>query len=233
MYSPSSPKLTDSTSIKSTDSPSAERHKVNVFTRASRLLQRNKQAASADMTIGAPTGLVHRTHVDAEMNWKAAGANADQHAAMWHLDKKLGEGAHGAVYRGVHKETGFEAAIKTYKLTNKMDDILREVDILRKCSHPNIVAYLGCHKQADETLWVLMDFCRGGAVYDILQKRQAGLSERQIAAICLPVLHGLAYLHDRGVIHRDLKAANILLSAEGNPKIADSVSYTHLRAHET
>lgn len=106
-------------------------------------------------------------------------------------------------------------------MSNKRDGILREVDILRKLSHPNIVAYLGCYQQTDGSLWVLMDFCAGGAVYDIIKKKQSGLQEKQVAAISLPVLHGLAYLHDRGVIHRDLKAANILLTSEGFPKIAD------------
>lgn len=207
--------------------------KSTVFQRATRMLgtlggpSHKKSSSSSgsstlttEISISPPTNLVHLSHVDTQMNWKRSD-NSTTDATMWRLEDKLGEGAYGSVYRGAHIESGFEVAIKTFKVSNKMSDILREVDILRKCSHPNIVAYLGCYKQADGSLWILMDYCAGGSVYDILRKRQAGLKEKQIASICLPVLHGLAYLHHRGVIHRDLKAANILLTAEGFPKIAD------------
>lgn len=67
----------------------------------------------AEMNISAPSGLVHITHVDTEMNWKRSDSQSDFSGSqsMWKLDNKLGEGAYGSVYKGTHIETGFEVAI--------------------------------------------------------------------------------------------------------------------------
>lgn len=206
----------------SSESPSGN---VPILQRATSLFtMRGRKESNSPVhrpVIGAPSAVVHLTHVDANMNWKRTHfSGAQDEKQMWKLEQKVGEGAHGCVYQGVHIETGSMVAIKTFKAQEKMDEMQAEIQILRRCRHPNIVAYLGCYARDDGSLWILMDLC-AGSVFDILKQRGSGLLEKQIIAICIPVLKGLAYLHGQGVIHRDLKAANILITADGCPKIAD------------
>lgn len=89
-----------------------------------------------------------------------------------------------------------------------------------KCNHPNIVGYLGTYILKDK-LWICQELCEGGSVQDIYQCIDQPLEEPQIAYICKETLHGLCYLHSIKVMHRDVKAANILLSINGLVKLAD------------
>jgi serine/threonine protein kinase len=66
-----------------------------------------------------------------------------------------------------------------------------------------------------------MDYCMGGSVKDLITKFNKPLTEDQVAGVLVGALSGLIYLHDRNIIHRDLKAANILLSEDGSAKLAD------------
>lgn len=70
-------------------------------------------------------------------------------------------------------------------------------------------------------LWIVMEYCGGGSVSDIMRLRKKTLSEEEIATILKDTLLGLEYLHARRKIHRDIKAGNILLNSKGNAKLAD------------
>ena len=96
-------------------------------------------------------------------------------------------------------------AIKTVSIGKESETFRKEVDLLRSMVHENIVQLYGC-LQVKEKLWILMDLCEMGSAMDVL-KRQPGriFSEGVILAILFPVLKGLAYLHSRNVIHRDIK----------------------------
>lgn len=72
-----------------------------------------------------------------------------------------------------------------------------------------------------QDLWLILEFCNAGSVQDIIKMTNKTLNEEQIAAVCFAVLRGLEYLHDTRMIHRDLKAGNILLDKNGNAKLAD------------
>ncbi|KAF1784563.1 Protein kinase-like domain [Phytophthora cactorum] len=89
---------------------------------------------------------------------------------------------------------------------------------LRECDHPNVVAFHGAYYK-DGALWVAMEHCAGGSVGDI--RRVRSLGEREISVIMRGALSGLAYLHSRRKIHRDVKGGNILLTGSGQVKIAD------------
>nr|VZI28308.1 unnamed protein product [Spirometra erinaceieuropaei] len=89
---------------------------------------------------------------------------------------------------------------------------------MRAYAHPNIVEMYASYLVGDE-LWVLMEYMECGALTDIISHSK--LNEEQIATICLPVLTALAYLHDHGVIHRDVKSDSVLLSARGIVKLSD------------
>lgn len=95
-----------------------------------------------------------------------------------------------------------------------------EIDILTECHHRNIVQLLEAFF-FEEKLWMLIEFCEAGAVDSIMIDLEKPLLESQIAFLCREMLAGLSYLHKAKVIHRDLKAGNVLLTLEGEVKLAD------------
>eukprot|EP01103_Thecamoeba_quadrilineata_P013242 TRINITY_DN3615_c0_g1_i4.p1 TRINITY_DN3615_c0_g1~~TRINITY_DN3615_c0_g1_i4.p1 ORF type:complete len:675 (-),score=119.74 TRINITY_DN3615_c0_g1_i4:70-2094(-) len=97
--------------------------------------------------------------------------------------------------------------------------IMKEINVLRKCNHQNIVRYYGCFF-AEGALWILMDFCEMGSLADLRKEKGVVLTESQIVVILHQVTKGLHYLHEQGIMHRDIKTGNVLLTAEG-PKLAD------------
>jgi Protein kinase domain len=173
---------------------------------------------SMPLRISSPRNFVRGLHIDQELHWMGEG-DADA-ADMFELVEKLGEGAFGSVYRGVHRKSGMEVAIKSVLLgEGACAEIENEMDILKKCRHPNVVPYYGCVPRADR-IWILMDLCSMGSLQDIMRVLPDGaLSETQIAAVLMPVLNGLAYLHSQGIMHRDIKAGNILMNEKGDPQI--------------
>lgn len=107
--------------------------------------------------------------------------------------------------------------------------------MMKDCRHPNIVAFFGSYLRRDK-LWICMEFCGGGSLQDIyhctgplseysLFELQSltilVVAEDQIAYVCKETLKGIHYLHSVGKIHRDIKGANILLTEEGDVKLAD------------
>ncbi|XP_048234777.1 serine/threonine-protein kinase 4 [Ricinus communis] len=92
--------------------------------------------------------------------------------------------------------------------------------MLQQCSHPNVVRYLGSY-QGEEYLWIVMEYCGGGSVADLMNVTEEPLEEYQIAYICREALKGLAYLHSIFKVHRDIKGGNILLTEQGEVKLGD------------
>ncbi|XP_078590743.1 mitogen-activated protein kinase kinase kinase kinase 3-like isoform X20 [Branchiostoma floridae x Branchiostoma japonicum] len=137
------------------------------------------------------------------------------------LIQRIGSGTYGDVYKARNMQTDELAAIKVIKLEPGDDFaiIQQEIIMMKECKHINIVAYFGSYLRRDK-LWICMEFCGGGSMQDIYHIT-GPLKETQIAYVCRETLQGLAYLHSRGKMHRDIKGANILLTDEGNVKLAD------------
>ncbi|XP_051882887.1 STE20-like serine/threonine-protein kinase isoform X1 [Pristis pectinata] len=141
---------------------------------------------------------------------------------MWDIVGELGDGAFGKVYKAQNKQTGVLAAAKVIetKSEEELEDYIVEIDILASCDHHHIVKLLDAFYYENK-LWILIEFCAGGAVDAVMLELERPLTEPQIRVICKHTLEALNYLHDNKVIHRDLKAGNILLTMEGDVKLAD------------
>uniref|UniRef100_A0A8C1N9A3 non-specific serine/threonine protein kinase n=1 Tax=Cyprinus carpio TaxID=7962 RepID=A0A8C1N9A3_CYPCA len=138
--------------------------------------------------------------------------------------REIGHGSFGAVYFARDVRTAEVVAIKKMsysgKQTNeKWQDIIKEVKFLQRIQHPNSIEYKGCYLR-EHTAWLVMEYCLGSAS-DLLEVHKKPLQEIEIAAITHGALQGLAYLHSHNMIHRDIKAGNILLTEPGQVKLAD------------
>ncbi|KAJ8261095.1 hypothetical protein COCON_G00168180 [Conger conger] len=140
----------------------------------------------------------------------------------WDTLGELGDGAFGKVYKARNQATGALAAAKVMEVRSEeqLEDYIIEIDILAACRHGNIVTLMGAIF-FEGWLWILIEFCPGGALDDIMLELERGLSEQQISEVCCQTLQALSYLHQHHMIHRDLKAGNILLTLEGQVKLAD------------
>ena len=137
------------------------------------------------------------------------------------IGQKLGEGQFGAVYMGLNTENGENVAIKTIKLStqsNNIQSVSHEIKIMKDLEHKNIVRYKTNYKDS-AFLYIVMEYVEGGSLKDNI-KTYGTFDEHIIATYFYQILQGLKYLHDQSIIHRDIKAANILL-ANGIPKLTD------------
>ncbi|KAF8631040.1 hypothetical protein AX15_002648 [Amanita polypyramis BW_CC] len=141
----------------------------------------------------------------------------------YQLGDSLGKGAFGQVYRALNWATGETVAVKEIQLSNipkgELGEIMSEIDLLKNLNHPNIVQYKGFVKTR-EYLYIILEFCENGSLHNII-KRFGKFPENLVAVYISQVLEGLVYLHDQGVIHRDIKGANILTDKNGTVKLAD------------
>lgn len=141
----------------------------------------------------------------------------------YQLGDSLGKGAFGQVYRALNWATGETVAVKEIQLSNipkaELGEIMSEIDLLKNLNHPNIVKYKGFVKTRDY-LYIILEFCENGSLHNIC-KRFGKFPENLVAVYISQVLGGLVYLHDQGVIHRDIKGANILTNKDGTVKLAD------------
>jgi len=92
--------------------------------------------------------------------------------------------------------------------------------VLKKCKSPLVVAYYGSFLNNEE-VWILMDYCQLGSVKDVIKIVKEPLNERQCGYVLQQVLLGLVYLHKENILHLDIKAANILITGDGDVRLAD------------
>ncbi|KAK7494715.1 hypothetical protein BaRGS_00014113 [Batillaria attramentaria] len=153
---------------------------------------------------------------------------------QWEIIGELGDGAFGSVYKAQNKETGVLAALKQVTINSEEDleDFSVEINILAECVHRNVV---GLHEAFffDGKLWMFIEFCGAGALDSIMVDLEKPLTESQIRYVCHEMCVGLDVLHRHHVIHRDIKAGNVLLTMDGEVKLADfGVSAKNTQTHQ-
>ncbi|KAI0148474.1 mitogen-activated protein kinase [Xylariaceae sp. FL1272] len=150
----------------------------------------------------------------------------------WMKGALIGQGSFGSVYLALHAITGELLAVKQVEAlspsANSQTDarkksmieaLKREISLLRDLRHPNIVQYLGCGSSSDY-LNIFLEYVPGGSVQTMLNSYGA-LPEPLVRSFVRQILEGLSYLHQRDIIHRDIKGANILVDNKGTIKISD------------
>jgi serine/threonine-protein kinase 24/25/MST4 len=162
-----------------------------------------------------------------------------QHLSVHQLYRRLetiGKGAFGSVHKGIEIASGNVVALKIINLDTEDDDvedIQREVALLQALRDaPNVTKYYGCYVDGPR-VWIVMELAQGGSVRTLMKASKDGtIEEKFIILIVREVLIGLAYLHKSSIIHRDIKAANILITSTGKVMICD-FGVSALLAHTT
>jgi hypothetical protein len=149
----------------------------------------------------------------------------------WMKGQLIGKGTFGRVYLGMNITTGELIAVKQVEVNpkaagsdkDKVKELVKsldiEIDTMAHLDHPNIVQYLGCEKK-EYSISIFLEYISGGSVGSCLRKH-GKFEESVVSSLTRQTLCGLSYLHREGILHRDLKADNILLDLDGTCKISD------------
>lgn len=168
-------------------------------------------------------------------NSRTSGVTENLHGQLskWKKGRLLGRGTFGHVYLGFNSESGQMCAIKEVRVVADdqsskecLKQLNQEINLLNQLSHPNIVQYYGS-ELAEESLSVYLEYVSGGSIHKLLQEYGA-FREPVIQNYTRQILCGLAYLHGRNTVHRDIKGANILVDPNGEIKLADFGMAKHI-----
>ena len=149
----------------------------------------------------------------------------------WMKGQLIGKGTFGRVYLGMNITTGELIAVKQVEVNakaagsdkDKIKELVKsldqEIDTMQHLDHPNIVQYLGCERK-EYSISIFLEYISGGSVGSCIRKH-GKFEESVVSSLTRQTLLGLSYLHREGILHRDLKADNILLDLDGTCKISD------------
>lgn len=154
---------------------------------------------------------------------------------LYQLGNCIGKGQYGIVFRALQLASGQFAAVKRVNVegvpAREVNQFMREVELLRRLSHPGIVQYIGMSR-SEKSLDIVLEYVEGGSLLSAL-KSFGPFNERLAAEYCARILDSLCYLHGQEVVHCDLKAANILTTKTGNVKLTDFGVSLNMRAMDT
>ncbi|KAJ1658500.1 hypothetical protein IWQ61_002263 [Dispira simplex] len=152
---------------------------------------------------------------------QASGGQTSDPEELYVRQQRIGKGSFGEVYKGFDKSNKRPVAIKIIDLESaedEIEDIQLEIQILSQLDSPYVTRYFGSYLKGSH-LWIVMEYCAGGSCADLM--KPGLIPEVYIAIIMREIIRGLDYLHGERKLHRDIKAANILLSSTGDIKLAD------------
>jgi serine/threonine protein kinase len=151
------------------------------------------------------------------------------------IGAKIGQGSSAIVYLATYIPTQQQVAIKVIDLDlferNQIEELRREIQIMTLSKHPNLLPVNGSFVNGSK-LNIVAPFCQAGSILDIMKHTfKEGLDETVISTILKQALFGLEYLHKNGLIHRDVKAGNLLIDTNGTVLLADFGVSSSLMEH--
>jgi len=141
--------------------------------------------------------------------------------------KDLGKGQFGVVKLATHKKTGEQVAIKTIKKKDmkpiEIELQRKEIDVLKMCQHPNIVRMIDVFENSDY-FFIVLEYLEGGDMFDYLARRDFNITESRARELAHQVATAIYFMHNYGIVHRDLKLENIMMQNDSEtaaPKVVD------------
>ncbi|XP_044480260.1 serine/threonine-protein kinase STY46-like isoform X2 [Mangifera indica] len=143
-------------------------------------------------------------------------------ASLLKYEYKISSGAYGDLYKGTFysQDVAIKVLTAEHLKENMQREFAQEVYIMRKLRHKNVVQFIGACTRPPR-MCIVTEFMSGGSMYDLLQKQKGGFKLPSLLRIGIDVSMGMNYLHQNNIIHRDLKAANLLMDEHGVVKVAD------------
>ncbi|CAL9059966.1 mitogen-activated protein kinase kinase kinase 5 isoform X1 [Musa acuminata AAA Group] len=164
----------------------------------------------------------------------AAKAEALPMRSQWKKGKLIGSGTFGNVYEATNRHTGALCAMKEVniipddvKSAECIRQLEQEIKFLSQFKHPNIVQYYGS-ETIDDQLYIYLEYVHPGSINKYVRQHCGAMTESVVRNFTRHILKGLAYLHSKNIMHRDIKGANLLVNVHGIVKLADFGMAKHL-----
>ncbi|XP_066502391.1 serine/threonine-protein kinase MARK2 isoform X2 [Hoplias malabaricus] len=181
------------------------------------VIEHSNSQAHSDCKVGG------RSNMNRCQNPQATTSEDQPHIGNYRLLKTIGKGNFAKVKLARHVLTGKEVAVKIIDKTqlnsSSLQKLFREVRIMKLLNHPNIVKLFEVI-ETEKTLYLVMEYASGGEVFDYLVAH-GRMKEKEARAKFRQIVSAVQYCHQKCIVHRDLKAENLLLDADMNIKIAD------------